>query len=211
MRVGATLAFAGEDIGKRLEAGEEPRDDGFFDEHGDGRRSDAEELLEGVLLEAGRSYEERKVPYFGRLYSAIAFEPRISAAYGHLVVRLMERLTYRQLVAMAFIMDRRSGPEIAAIDVDRSEGGSKATVDIIAELDELGRTGVIGLGAPGGDVRSTTNVWGSDSLRDQNLGDTTLTPVGKDLYELAGLDAIPQADQAEVVDQLRGGWRTENG
>ena len=210
VRVGAALAFAGDYIKSRLDAGDEPRDDGFFEET-EGRRVDAEELLEGVLLEAGRSYQEQKVPYLGRLYGGIVFDDRISASYGHFLVKLMERLTYRQLAAIAFLMDPRSADAIVQADVARKEGDLRSTEDIIAELDELARAGVLGIGQPGGHVSNPAATLGGGNFHSTDLVSLALTPIGKDLFELSGLAAIPEEDQAEVLQELQGGWRTRAG
>ena len=99
-RVGATVEFIAEDAKRREDDGDGPRDDGFFDER-DGLRPDAEELLEGVLLQAANSHEERKVPLLGRLYSAVAHDPSVSTATATYLTRLACELTYRQLVALS--------------------------------------------------------------------------------------------------------------
>jgi hypothetical protein len=59
VRVGAAFAFAAAEIQARLQAGEAPRQDGFFGE--DPGRSHGAELLGGVLLTAADAWEERKV------------------------------------------------------------------------------------------------------------------------------------------------------
>ncbi len=58
VRVGATFAFAATEISERLERGDHERHDGWFDGGGEGRPH-AEELLEGVLLNAANA---RMVP-----------------------------------------------------------------------------------------------------------------------------------------------------
>ncbi len=68
--MGAALFFANEEIRARFLNGEEPRADRFFEAEGE-HRTTAEEILEGVLLRAGDSYEERKVQYIARLYAGI--------------------------------------------------------------------------------------------------------------------------------------------
>jgi hypothetical protein len=98
-RVGAAAAFAITAIAARLERGASLRDDGFFDAGVDGR-SDAEEILEAVLMKAQDSYEERKVRHLAYLFVATAFEPNMSAARANYFVTLGSRLTYRQLTIL---------------------------------------------------------------------------------------------------------------
>ncbi len=50
-RVGATAAFALAKIKMYRDSGKEPRNDGFFEDKGEGR-TDADEIFEGVLLKA---------------------------------------------------------------------------------------------------------------------------------------------------------------
>lgn len=107
VRVGAAAAFAGERIQERLSAGHTPRDDGFFDGGAQGESSSAEELLEGVLLKARDSYEERKTRHLGVLYGNLAFHPEISAGFANYLVALLGSLTYRQLVVLAIASDVR--------------------------------------------------------------------------------------------------------
>jgi hypothetical protein len=72
-RVGTVLAVALDDAQAHAEGGQEIRDDGFFDSV-EGRRSDAEELLEGVLLQAANAYQERKLRHLGRFCRASPFD-----------------------------------------------------------------------------------------------------------------------------------------
>ncbi len=101
-RAGGALFVARARIRERLESGDKPRDDGFFDEMG-GDRAPAEELLEGVLLQAADSYQQRKVQYLGEFYASLVFATGLDPAYAHALLRVADRLTYRQLVLLALI------------------------------------------------------------------------------------------------------------
>jgi hypothetical protein len=91
---------------ERLNTGEAPREDGFIsnDDSAPGW-----ELLEGAMVHAASAYQERKVPYIGFLWSSLLFRPDISPDYGHYLTGLVDRLTYRQLVAIAFIAEQGQG------------------------------------------------------------------------------------------------------
>lgn len=100
VRVGGVLALAAGEIRQRLEQGEAVRTDGFFDPKG-ASRSDAEEVAESVLLKSQREPEEKKIPYMGHLFAAVAFDSQISAQLAHQVIKTADQLTYRQLCAFS--------------------------------------------------------------------------------------------------------------
>lgn len=100
IRAGATAAYATVEISKLLEAGEKPRDDGFFDESPD-ERSAAEEIADAVLMAAQRDPQEKKTQLLGKMLARFAFDPRVDRTLAHLLVKLAERLTYRQLSLLA--------------------------------------------------------------------------------------------------------------
>ncbi len=92
-RIVTTVARIGERIRDRQRGGERLRDDGFLA----GSGSDGEEVAEGVLLVAEREFESRKVPLYAELMASIAFTSDVDRATANLSVRLMERLSFRQL------------------------------------------------------------------------------------------------------------------
>jgi hypothetical protein len=108
VRIGAATAYAVVAIDRSIKSGQIPRQDGFFEEREPGQRPAAEEVLEGVLLKARDSYEEKKVPLIGILYATIAFQEAISPAHANHLVEVASRLTYRQLVVLAVASDERS-------------------------------------------------------------------------------------------------------
>lgn len=101
IRVGVALSYAAASIRARLDAGSLPRSDGFFEQQASAGRSSADEVLEGILFVAQRQYEERKLPFIGHLFASIAFDDQISPQAAHALLRLIERLSYRQLVLLA--------------------------------------------------------------------------------------------------------------
>ena len=101
-RIGGVWTLAAAEIEQRLAEGEEPRRDDFFEAQG-GRRADGEELLEGVLRRAGEEYEELKLPFLAHLYAEISFREEISIGYAHHLLRLFDRISYRQLCILAML------------------------------------------------------------------------------------------------------------
>ena len=95
-RIGGVLALSAEVLRSKLEGGRELREDGFF-ETAHGERSDAEEVLEGVLKKAQAEYEERKLPYLARIWANTCLDDTLGVAKVNYMVKLAEQLTYRQL------------------------------------------------------------------------------------------------------------------
>ncbi|HEX8120860.1 MAG TPA: hypothetical protein VF549_06295 [Solirubrobacteraceae bacterium] len=102
-RAGAALAYALIDIDRRLDEGQAPRDDGFFDNSEQAGASRADELLEAVLARAQRDFEERKLRHLSYLYSAIVFREDVAPAHATWLLEVGSRLTYEQLVLIAVI------------------------------------------------------------------------------------------------------------
>ena len=94
-RAGATAGFAIYQIKERLDAGDDIRNDGFFDENGS--RSSAEEILEGVMIKSHNEHEEKKAKYYANIFVTAAFDTRFTAESLNHFLSLAERLTYRQL------------------------------------------------------------------------------------------------------------------
>lgn len=99
-RIGAVLALSAETLKTRLDHGGVLRDDGFFDVPPDGR-SDAEEVLEGVLRKAQAEYEERKLEYLARFWANACIDKTFGAADLNYLTKLAEQLTYRHLTIVS--------------------------------------------------------------------------------------------------------------
>ena len=95
-RIGGVLALSAELLRSELDRGRVLRNDGFF-ETSHGERSDAEEVLEGVLQKAQAEYEERKLSYLARLWANACLDDTLGLAKVNCMVKLAEQLTYRQL------------------------------------------------------------------------------------------------------------------
>ena len=115
LRVGSALILASEGIRKRLENGENRREDGFFDESDTGR-SDADEVLENMVLKIQREPEEKKAPYIAKIYENSFFKSEVSADLGHKIIKSAEQLTYQQLYILSMV-GRRENEEEALGDL----------------------------------------------------------------------------------------------
>jgi hypothetical protein len=201
-RAAGALAVATVKVEERLKAGDEPRRDGFFDRGPDGR-ADAEEVLEGTLLTAANAYEERKVPLIGRLWANLAFDATVSARHANYLLRLADRLTYGQLVALAFFQEAQSGEYEAAL-IGLQGSGPLPSPALLGELDDLGSARLLGLRQTDGSVIAPAQAWNPNNWSKTNLAQAALMPVGERLWRLMELNEIPRADLDAVLSELRG-------
>ncbi|GAA4444124.1 hypothetical protein GCM10023091_33810 [Ravibacter arvi] len=96
MRAGAAFTFALEKISSKIEAGEQVRSDDFFEDL-EYSRSASTEILEAILQFSQNEYEEMKVRHLGYLLGSIYFDTSIDRGRANFLVRLAERLSFRQL------------------------------------------------------------------------------------------------------------------
>ncbi|MFN8412279.1 MAG: hypothetical protein U0Z26_07820 [Anaerolineales bacterium] len=111
IKVGAAAAFALDKIQKRLESGEQPRDDYFFSKDST-NHSDAEEILEGVLQKSKNEHEEKKIRLLGNFYATLVFSKGISIGEANYLLQLVESLTYRQICVLAILLVKPEFSEV---------------------------------------------------------------------------------------------------
>jgi hypothetical protein len=206
-RAAGALDVARVRVREHMDAGDEPRGDGFFEPGPDGR-IDAEEVLEGTLLTAANSYEERKVPLVGRLYANLAFDPTVPPAHANFLLRLADRLTYRQLVILAFFAQAQSGEcEMALVELSSGGSGRLPSPTLVAEMNDLSGARLLGFRQSDGTVSAPQDTWGDggSGWRPGNLPQGALMTVGETLNRLMELDTVSQGDLVGVVTELRGG------
>ena len=191
VRIGGVLALAAGEIRQRLEQGEAIRTDGFFDPKGSSR-SDAEEVAESVLLKSQREPEEKKIPYMGHLFAAVAFDSRVSAQLAHQVIKTAEQLTYRQLCILKLAVVKQA---FALHSGDyRSHGGefAKDLYQVMYECLDLYHRGLINFG---GEV--------AFGPTDVKPGSMNVQGLGADVFNLMRLGLIPNEDLVPIAMQLR--------
>ncbi len=98
--------FALNGIKRRLENNEEPRKDDFFQHTID--RSYAEEAFESILLKALNEFEEKKIPYLGKLFENACFDSQLHVGLIHFLCKDFESLTYRQLCIIKMIIENNT-------------------------------------------------------------------------------------------------------
>jgi hypothetical protein len=206
-RAGAAYVYAAQRISERMNAGEKPRNDGFFEGNEEGR-SAADALLDGVLSHAAETYEEQKIRHIGYLYASIAFRSDIPPAYANLLLKVVQELTYRQLVSMTLFGNPHHRKRLDDMDIMREEGrwGSPAA-GMSLEIDGLVRLRLIGLpsepGAANPQFEWEFHPPSESGLQEfAALGRVRPTRVGRTLFEIAELHRIPEADRLQVLNQI---------
>ncbi len=86
------------------------REDSFFDRN-DTERSNADEVLENVVLKVQREPEEKKIPYISRIYENSVFEQEVSADLGDKIIKSAEQLTYQQFCILSLVGKRENTEE----------------------------------------------------------------------------------------------------
>lgn len=215
-RIGEAATAAYAEVGEQLEAGREVRTDGFFDPATPDGESPADELFEGVLRTAADEWEQRKVPYIGRIFAGLAFDASVSPAEGSYLIKLSERLTYQQVALLALWAAAedpagRYGLEVSAIATTQTEGGGQPAPTLIAEMDDLAQAGLLGIATDQG-VAPPAAIWaGTAGFRGIDLYRVRLTDLGHRLHRLMGLQRIPDGDMQSVLSALRAGDRPHDG
>lgn len=142
-RVGTVYADAQQIIAENIEAGKTLREDNFFEKQENGR-SDAVEILEGTLFAAQREFEDKKLKLLARMYANIAFTSDISKPIANYLIKLAERLTYRQILILRAIgfaqqakprMPLKQGPYYTVSGIENTA--------IATEIYDLYRAGIL--------------------------------------------------------------------
>lgn len=92
--------------------------------------------------------------------------------------------------------------ELIYTDVDRTEGTARPSDSLIAELDELGHTGIVGVGQEGGTVANISSVYNGGSFATIALAKAYSTYIGNKLYRLMQLNLIPDETVKTVLGRL---------
>ena len=202
VRVGATIAFASAKIREKLEAGEEPRRDDFFADE-EQNRSTAKEVFEGVVLAAQREAEEKKVRLYGNLLANLAFEQDIDRSQANYLIRLGERLSYRQLSLLSLFAQNTlvhgdSNRFSLRSDDYRGERGNEPPpitweqLALLQETYDLYQSGIVGNGGSA-----------MISVLDANPSVMSAEGLAVNLYNLMELWLVDQADLDALIRLLR--------
>jgi len=206
-RAGGALSVAVARIGERLSAGEELREDGFFDPGPDGR-ADADEVLEGTLLTAANAWEERKVAPLGRMYANLAFDASIAPGWANYLLRVVDGLTYTQLLLLAFVDEADRGGEYERVVVNLSSVASEVRREpdatLYAQLDGLSTAQLVGIRQQSGAPVPPAETFGGGRWFPSSIVNASLMPTGRVLHDLMELNVLPREELDALVDGIRG-------
>ena len=189
MRVGGVLGLAASTIQKRLDDGEQIRDDGFFDEN-ETERSDAEEFAESVLTKSQREPEEKKLRYMANLLSNVSFDKSVSIAFAQQLTKIAEQLTYRQLCLLKLAAHAQANP-VRSTNYTSETSFPLELRQLLYELMDLFHRGLIHNGP--------AHPLSIKDLVPKQLG---VHGVGADLFNLMNLHEIPDEDLMPAFSQL---------
>jgi hypothetical protein len=203
-RVEAVIYLMDQDVRRRKQRGEEPRHDGFFDERG-ALRPEAGDLLEAILRQAAQTHEERKLPFLARLYSAVEYDPTISASDALYLVRVAGELTYRQFVALSVYANHDEHLRaLANAHVYHETGRAEPDEGILLELSNLVDLRLLGVSS-NGVVGPLNNVFAGLMTRAKtSYGQLGLLPGGERLARMTGADEIDTAERQKWLEELTG-------
>lgn len=179
--MGAVLNLAGDRISARIMKGGVVRSDGFFSPTADDRPPSVVPL-EGALLKARDEFEEKKLRYIAALVANIVFVDSVSPNMAFLLLKRLDRVSYRQMVILSLV--GRAG----SYDVRALREPNHAD----AELEALKREEM--------DLHS--HDLGSMGLLTEPSGWTdALGSLAQALYDLAALNEIP-VEESTTLDAL---------
>lgn len=191
IRVGATAAFALEKIKLYLETGKSPRDDGFF--NASSKRSEADEVFEGVLLKSKNEHEEKKAKILGNIFANIAFTPGFSLGESNHLLQLAGSMTYRKMSILALFNKKDFTPNNYQLREDSYRGFKGEilyeTISVQQEIFELYNAGFV--------YCSNKERTGGEALlgwHDPVPNRMHLTPLGQRYFNIMGLSDIEDKD-----------------
>lgn len=101
IRVGATFSLAMDKLDQEIKKGKKFRNKEFYESTANDR-SEAETIFEGTLLKARDEYEEKKIIYYSNFLANINLDNSISFEKGNTLLRIIEQLSYRQIVILSY-------------------------------------------------------------------------------------------------------------
>jgi hypothetical protein len=192
VRVGATATFAIMRIQEKIDAGQLPRTDDFFASD-DKKRRKADEILEGTLLAAKNTHEEKKAKYLGHLFANISFDVACTPSEANLLIKQLEQLTYSQLVLLK-IFNYSSKYNLRYNKYGASQGVHVSTLALLQEILDLCRRSLVIMQEDG--MNHHTIILEINQIRPKILH---LAISGQRLYSMADLDSIIEEDVQQLL------------
>ncbi|MGK9250846.1 hypothetical protein [Paenibacillus humicus] len=214
-RVGYSAIQIYSEINKRLIKGDRIRSDEVFFLDNGMYQSNANEILEGILLACKREHEEKKIIYISNILANIVFDSEIGIEEANHIVKLAEELTYRQLILLRIFEDHKFGEfNIRDFKLSTMETWELSYNQEIIEMTKLGILAQLDTdyyGIEGHEMTSDAleslvqrNAYIELSHCTQVIPKAVVsTSYGYLLYDLMGLSEIPHEDVTKTMQLLR--------
>jgi len=196
-RAERTMRIAAERIGERKAAGEGLRDDHFAADP-----EAAEELIEAALRAGWNALEMRKADLIGRLIASSAFDRSVSREDLLQLIKLLEAISWRQILAIAWIGREAWDEQRSLLGAEGSEGSRQLRPGLEAELSELADIhNLIGFKQKDGAVAKPVGTLGGGNVTASSLDRVALTGLGATLARLGEfVQVITDAEVQEFVE-----------
>lgn len=178
---------------ERVDAGDRPREDGFFERDQTGR-STADEILEGVLLKCKNEFREKKLRYLCNIAANAPFS-NASAEMLNNVIIIAEALTYRQLCLFALLA--RAGE--FGFDSTRLRPGALGNTLSEREQRDAYSHALFQLGLYGHGVIDYAP---SSTITYNYGGPIQLSSLGRRCLELMGLVDVPSEELEKLIADM---------
>lgn len=178
-RTDLVLITALKEIESRIDGGALLRDDGFFTDISSGR-TDAEEVLDAVVLKAKDQYQEKKLPHFGACFARIAYSTE-SAAFTNYLLNAAESLSYRQFLLLAHVS------KVGVLEGEPIRGRKHT----LSELQAFRAEEMM--------LIDKAEFGGVGFLEALGLYDSKLSPMGLAFVDLFAIDKIPAHEILEIT------------
>jgi hypothetical protein len=205
-RVESATNYCINKIEQKIKDGFRPRDDDRFFANNENYRSNASEILEGVLLKCKTEHEQRKSNYISNLFVNIVFE-KVTLDLANLLLKTVGTMTYRQLVLLNLFNLNKGNP----LELSTKQGTQLSDkVSIYQEIFELTQLGLLKKRMVEDESKKVTlkdigninynAMFGWDEVVP---GYMELTSLGKEACKLLSLDEISRIDIENLVKQLK--------
>jgi hypothetical protein len=136
------------------------------------------------------------------LYASLAFDTASSIDDALLYVRRIRDASWRQLVALRYLMADSRLKERESAAVQGGEGDAKASAPLTAEMEEMAETlGLVGVGQSDGSVTAPTGTLGGGGFYTSSLARWAPTAIGREIAALGRLAEV--VADSEVDDVAR--------
>lgn len=206
-KVGLAASLAIYNLQRDLQDGEKLREDSFFKPSGQTGTSPADEVLEGVLQSSKNEHEIKKLLVLANIFSRTVVNEEISLGEANYAIQIARSLTYRGMCVLALFGGPNPRRGLHQGDYEpTSEGGTYVgppptpeLASLLQEILTLCNDNLVTIAVNGSLAEGEVAVRRWLHIEPDNL---YLVALGKRLYEILDLKAIPPEDVAEVRNLL---------